>query len=301
MDEFEHFLEHFGVKGMHWGVHKTSKSEPIESTTIPLKNGQSLTVERNRTPAIAKIMSRMSPAIKARVAAGAAYTLKDPAGKTVGSMQLFKESLTSLNVLWIEVKGHARGRGYAQAAMKTAVDFAKREKLKTVTLEVPGNSPDARHIYEKMGFKDKGPADDDGHDPMWGGLTKMELKLTHGDVPSGEIASVLEHFGIKGMHWGVRRNRQQIDSSDDHANAAAVKQKVKKGGTKTLSNKELQDLVTRMNLEQQFDRLHSAEPTRLSKGKKAVKGILGLAKTAQEIHSLVNSPLGKEIRKSILK
>ena len=115
------------------------------------------------------------------------------------------------------------------------------------------------------------------------------------------VDEVFAHFGIKGMHWGVRRSRTQIDASDDHNNAAAAKQKAKKGGTKALSNKELQDLVNRMNLEQQLSRLSENQPSKFKKGKNAVQTILGVAKTAQEIHSVVNSPLGKEIRKVLTK
>jgi hypothetical protein len=111
----------------------------------------------------------------------------------------------------------------------------------------------------------------------------------------------MEHFGVKGMHWGKRRTRAQIDSSDDHKNASAAKAKAKQGGTKALSNKELQDLVSRMNLEQQLSRLSATEPTKFKKGKSAVQTILGLAKTANEIHSVVNGPVGKEIRKALTK
>lgn len=45
---------------------------------------------------------------------------------------------------------------------------------KQLTLEVPTNSPDARHIYEKQGFvAGKRISDDD----VWGGLTEMKRKL----------------------------------------------------------------------------------------------------------------------------
>ena len=70
------------------------------------------------------------------------------------------------------------------------------------------------------------------------------------------VDEVLAHLGIKGMRWGVRRSRSQIDGgSEDHRNAAAARAKAKKGGVKALSNKELQDLVNRMNLEQQYSRV----------------------------------------------
>lgn len=71
-----------------------------------------------------------------------------------------------------------RGKGYATAVLKETLSECKRRGYKQFTLEVPGNSPDARHIYEKLGFiagEQVSSADDDF---VWGGLTKMKLDLT---------------------------------------------------------------------------------------------------------------------------
>lgn len=85
----------------------------------------------------------------------------------------------------------------------------------------------------------------------------LKDNMVSGEVSmSDKIDDVLSHFGIKGMHWGVKKSSTPMHSpSTDHASATAAKAKAKKGGTKTLSNKELQDLITRMNLEQQYSRL----------------------------------------------
>lgn len=37
--------------------------------------------------------------------------------------------------------------------MQAVVDHAKKQGLEKVTLEVPGISPNARHIYESLGFE----------------------------------------------------------------------------------------------------------------------------------------------------
>lgn len=78
---------------------------------------------------------------------------------------------------WISVSDKERGKGYASSALNTIIDDAKRMGHKKIKLEVPGNSPDARHIYEKAGFKDTGEKLGDDDD-IWGGLTKMELDLS---------------------------------------------------------------------------------------------------------------------------
>jgi hypothetical protein len=114
------------------------------------------------------------------------------------------------------------------------------------------------------------------------------------------LDKVLEHHGIKGMKWGVRRTRAQLDAaSEDFKTVSTHRSTIKEaGGTHVLSNQELQTVITRLNLEQQYSRL-TAQPSTLQKGQKAIKEVLGVGKTIQEVHSLVNGPLGKEIKKNL--
>ena len=59
--------------------------------------------------------------------------------------------------------------------MRTVIDDAKKQGMRHITLEVPTISPNARHIYEKLGFKETGKLGSE--DDVWGGLTKMQLEL----------------------------------------------------------------------------------------------------------------------------
>lgn len=101
--------------------------------------------------------------------------LYDANSNKIGDLQLFHESPTSLNITWLGINERSRGQGYAQAAMNMAENYARKSGLKQLTLEVPGISPDARHIYEKQGFKAIGKISDD--DDVWGGLTSMRKIL----------------------------------------------------------------------------------------------------------------------------
>jgi len=79
------------------------------------------------------------------------------------------------------------------------------------------------------------------------------------------------HYGVKGMRWGVRKDddggsssgkhkKPEPEKSSDAKTAQAHKAKVKTSGkTDVLSNKELQEFVTRMNLEQQYGRLNKKQ------------------------------------------
>lgn len=118
-----------------------------------------------------------------------------------------------------------------------------------------------------------------------------------GTAHSELVDDFLEHFGVKGMRWGVRRNRSQGPASSDARNAAQVRAKIgQNGGTHSLTNKELQDFITRANLEQQYGRLTQQDP-KLVKGHNFIKSAIGLGQTANNVYNLYNSPLSKELRK----
>jgi len=77
-----------------------------------------------------------------------------------------------------------------------------------------------------------------------------------------QIDDFLAHYGVKGMRWGVRRDRDggkgSVDKhsstpSADHIQARAAASK----SVSSLSNQELKVLVERMNLESQYNRLSS--------------------------------------------
>lgn len=183
MDEqVDDFLAHYGIVGMKWGKRKAETKSPrpkvkdrTESHSVKLKNGDTLVLDGERTPAMARAISRISSNMTNRINDSHSFKLKSSNGKTVGEMFLYKKKPDEMNVVWVEVDKNYRGNGYATGAMKAAVNVAKQQNLKKVTLEVPGISPDARHIYEKMGFK-AGKQISSSND-VWGGLTEMQLDL----------------------------------------------------------------------------------------------------------------------------
>ena len=101
-----------------------------------------------------------------------------------------------------------------------------------------------------------------------------------GDIMS-IVEEILEHHGVKGQKWGVRRADKSTSShesvqtlppkSHDAANAQATKATAKVHGVSVLSNKELQDFITRANLEQQFSNVSASKK---EKGRKATKQML---------------------------
>lgn len=163
-------LSHHGVKGMKWGVR--NKRPPAYTTYS--KNGERIELYRDKPSLIAKGLRKLSPNIAKEQDKTRMYHAYVN-GKKVGDITLYKESKTSVNVVWLGVKQKERGKGYAQAILDSSTGRIKAAGFKQMTLEVPGNSPDARHIYEKQGFVSGKRIS--SKDDIWGGLTKMKKQL----------------------------------------------------------------------------------------------------------------------------
>jgi hypothetical protein len=121
------------------------------------------------------------------------------------------------------------------------------------------------------------------------------------------VLKLLEHSGVKGMRWGVRRsvgpngrvtNSPKPKSSEDHDTIAPLRRKP----IHSLSNAELKKVNERMNLEKNYKKLN---PTTRDKGKQHVDSVLkntiGTGLGAAAVFKLASDPKVQKVVKDIIK
>lgn len=86
----------------------------------------------------------------------------------------------------------------------------------------------------------------------------------------------LQHHGVRGQHWGVRKTKSSPSQGVTHP--AATKEPIsapKKKTVKDMSDAELTEKVNRLNLEKRYkDAVAAEESAKISKGRKFIAGVL---------------------------
>lgn len=178
-------------------------------------------------------------------------------------------------------------KAYTDNLEKVASSFgtnASGTKKYTIALQNDGNwsvtTTDVKHAADTSAMNVKVTYDKNGY------IQALEVVDPASDV--------VVHYGVKGMHWGQRKERgpvaatmkttkpgklvkaqggKRIAPSEDAVRAVKLHQTAKKSTTDALSNDELQSLVRRMQLEQQFAQLQETSP-RMPVGKKLARDFL---------------------------
>ena len=120
----------------------------------------------------------------------------------------------------------------------------------------------------------------------------------------------LEHHGIKGMKWGVRRFRNKNGtltaagkkrySQDDWSNDAKEASALKTKSVNQMSNAELKKFNERVRLEQEYSRLN---PSKIKKGMAIAVGVAGALTTVNNLYNSGNTIVanGKKVVNALRK
>jgi len=115
------------------------------------------------------------------------------------------------------------------------------------------------------------------------------------------VSDSLEHHGIKGQKWGIRRKnlaKSKVGPSNDAVAAKEALSKAKKSGLTSLTNQELSALNNRLNLEQNYSRL-TYSPNKLKQGFNLASTLLKTGNTVNDAIKFADSPIGKQMVKTL--
>jgi len=289
-------LEHFGVKGMKWGVRKDRGHEGERVKTKKLKKlDKKYEREHSGVKGFIKVNNTFADKVNPMFAELSAKP--EYAGKN-----LYEDKALHTKY-WNEVETIvSKAAEQTTAALGTNASGTKQMK---VTRQ--GFGEESTWAAEMVDVKvehaaTRIPLDEDELDGLSFTMTPVLNKLGHvvsfkfsqnGIKHEDSVDDFLAHYGVKGMRWGVRKDRsaQEVtvytrpgkkavaSGGKNHKPTAeamqtvATKQKSKRSTTDSLSNKELKEAVERMRLEQQYNKLTGEN---LSLGKQFVKFLIDI-------------------------
>lgn len=136
----------------------------------------------------------------------------------------------------------------------------------------------------------------------------LEVAMSQTVRPRGSLS----HYGVKGMKWGVHRSETESGQptaqhptrviSDDVKAAINSQRKIAAtGGTHSLSNQELQGLLTRMNLERQYSSMvaQPAQKSAMDRGHNEVRKYLAIGKTINDVNAFLKTPAGQAVKTGV--
>ena len=301
-DRLGEFLAHFGVKGMKWGVRNDRGHEGERAKTKDIaKADKKYEKSFSGMSGYIKIHNAMAEEMNSRLGA---LNDKHP------NVSLFDKPLTDpANKAYLKDYEELVAKSAEKAMENFGTNASGTGRVKVSKV---GEGLDT---FWEASWEDIKHADGPPNMKIIptfknGRIVSVKVKGLELKQSDEKLGAFLEHYGVKGMRWGRRKNNgeavqvevgtrpgskavarggENYRPSEDAKRAAAAKQVAKKSTTDALSTPELQELVTRMNLEQQYSKLTTNQT---SPGKKFIGDLLGNA-GKQQAQKIVNEQVGR--------
>lgn len=304
-------LEHFGTKGMRWGVRKAAnvvtdlqfKKVANKSDTISkLVSTASKKTRQNDLPRINakhKDLATTSKSVHlvgpSRVPAQKAYREEVRKAYEKNLNDAAKETTSYSENLRYEIRPPRLSKKQTAIRWRVKVVKVQHANVESDEYDIILVEDEAGYIID---FKAEPVTED----------------LIQTAVNGSEFVDTLIHVGVRGMRWGVRKapptpvapqavsvvpqspkrktkieveGGQNHGASDDAIKVAVAKVKLQKSGPAALSNKELQEVAQRVELEDRVKR--AVQP----KGRKFVSEVLR-NQGKQEANQFVNRQVKKK-------
>lgn len=286
------FLEHYGVRGMKWGVRNDKGHEGERAKTKKIaKLDEKFARDRSTPGTWVKLHNaaadRMNSHDIDRINNKPEYKAAADRGDFLRDTPIRKAYYHEMqNAFLSNLEKAASDMGTNASGTKKYAILEGTDGAWGVTLT------DVKHAAEdpKVEFWTTPMKNEDGF------ISELVFGRP-GDLAQSDMdfEQTLAHYGVPGMKWGVRRRkpRTPVDvsvkerpgkkvktrggsnqpASEDAIKAARSRQVARRSSLDSLSNAELQHLVNRMGLEDRYSQLMRSE-NRMSTGRVVAKNVL---------------------------
>ena len=261
----EDFLEHFGVKGMKWGVRRDLRGKVRPGSVVKKDRSETGFEKMSKPSNYANTYAHRKRALKVvyksarpKIKKGTRLLNQSPSYKDKnlnGNPTLKKKYNTEFSKM-VEsqlnaastLKGHDLTKNYV-LNFEYNVDTSIAPKVTIKQNATMANRPivksEARQV-RKLKHADEGDGDEFPMNVVYDELghiidMSFDEPLEHSDI---DMDDFLEHYGVKGMKWGVRKDRSGAHHPTKSSAGGTAKPKPKAQSGKGLITKSTTDPKT---------------------------------------------------------